>query len=190
MLSIAVWWGASAKAAPCQQDFPPQTLNTTAAIKLTNIKPCKLLLKVYSSSEVGAVHNTCSQSIRRRTWAADQLTPTLTAPGAQGGRLPGRGTGRSMDGRYCSLLPSALRHESRQLGGTRHGVTPRRDAGYFQWILPYSSPLKKLSEETSHREFICRDVFQLLYETLLLTALLVAEIVFSFWKKHLYFLLQ
>lgn len=137
------------KSSSLQQDFPPQTTsNTTVAIKLTNIKPCKLLLNIYSSSEVGAVHNTCSQSIWRRTWAVDWLTPTLMAPRAQMGRLPGRGTGRSMDGRHHSLFPSALRHESRQLGRTRNGVTPRQDADYFQWILPYSP----LSQEAIRRD--------------------------------------
>lgn len=167
MLSIVVWWGASAKVAPCQQDFPPQTTsNTTAPIKLTNIKPCKLLLKVYSSSEVGAVHSICLQSIQRRMWAADCLTPTVMAPRAQVGRLPGRGTGKSTDGRHHSFLPSALRHESRQLGRTRNGVTPRQDAGYFQWLLPYSSPLSR-SYQKRH-----------------LTMSLFADMYFNSFMKH------
>lgn len=47
--------------------------------------------------------------------------------------------------------------------------------------------LKKLSEETSHHEFICRHVFQFVYETLSLTAFLVAEIVLIFKETAVFF---
>lgn len=146
--------------------------------KIDNYKTLQIAFKCLFILTGRTLHSACLHSTLRRSWAADWLA--LTSNSSQGRDGDCLGEAQAGPAAAATALPCPLFWDMRAATGENREWSNSRCRLFSKSISPLLFPLKKLSEELSQCKLICRDVFQCLCEILLLTALLVAEIVFSF----------